>query len=367
MVNIDFCVINTMIMKITITFLSLLFLTVGSILAQPNWTGQYVMLGYRLGSAKVNISQQTNTLAIVNQQIGFNTSYPELRWGALNKHVYAEADASALILVFHQIISNKYVLDRPVKKYVSPDASPTNSNAIYGNDFSLFEGRIGFGGKGIYVGPQFNFYTNKSPLFKDRNSLAYGLHAAYLFNIEKVCRIKSTLMFNHYAKKGKTNEYTFKGNDITFDATAYFGKEDGMLAFYAGVNFTRKFGNKELPTFTGGTDYATYNSGSLFSFKIGVLLSGGSKGDYDGTSISIGSGSSSRGSGSSVTKPESKPTQSACNVCFGSGKTDCARCSGSGRIRVSATDPNNTSTQSCSSCNGSGKSTCSNCNGTGKK
>ena len=145
---------------------------------------------------------------------------------------------------------------------------------------------------------------------------------------------------------------------------------------YAGVVFTRKFGNKELPgdyhdrlngTGTSGSAgsvtslyIATMQSATLFSFKVGVLLNNGKDGDVETGTISINSGANSN---KNVGGSAEKYITTMCTSCNGKGTYTCNRCGGNGRIP----DVKGSGSSYCSSCNGKGYHTCIVCGGTGKK
>ena len=373
-------------MKHFITTLIIFFFSILFANAQPDWSGKYLQIGYRLGTAGENITQLTDPHnlngGLSTQKIGFNTSFWDLRYGRLNKHTYYEADLSGIFMSFVNVVENKYAEDKAVRNYQDPSAVwktiTTSSLAgnLYGNDISLLEFRLGFGGKGIYFGPQLNYYENRFQLFESRYSLAYGLHGAWWLKVKNVCRLKTTLMFNTYAKGKDMVTYNFKGNDITFDATAYFGKTEKTFALYAGIVFTRKFGNKELPgdyhdrlngTGAAGSAgsvtslyIATMQSATLFSLKIGILLNNGKYGDVETGTISIsGAGNSKQSIGGGAEK--NIPTM--CTSCNGKGTYPCNRCSSTGRIP----DVKGSGSSYCNSCNGKGYHTCIVCGGTGKK
>ncbi|MFM2226174.1 MAG: hypothetical protein RJA07_2376 [Bacteroidota bacterium] len=374
--------------KISITlFIAFAFFTIAN--AQPDWSGKYLQVGYRFGTAGVNITQLTDPHnlngGLSTQKVGFNTSFWDLRYGNLSKHFYYEADLSGLFLSFVNLVENKNVEDKAVRNYQDPSAvwktNTTTSLAdqLHGSDISLLEFRMGFGGKGIYFGPQLNYYENRFQLFESRYSLAYGLHGAWWLNVKNICRLKTTLMYNTYAKGKDMISYNFKGKDITFDATAYFGKADKSVALYAGIVFTKRFSNKELPgdyhdrlngTGTIGSAgsftslyIATMQSATLFSFKLGVLLSNGKNGDVETGTISISSGNGSERNHNINNGGSNTNTETMCTSCNGKGTYTCTRCGGNGRIP----DVKGNGSSYCSSCNGKGYHTCIVCNGRGKK
>ncbi|MEY4876200.1 MAG: DnaJ central domain [Bacteroidota bacterium] len=370
--------------KIIATFL-IAFALFNIAKAQPDWTGPNLQLGYRWGTVGANIVQLSDlnnaNSSLVNQKVRFNNSYLEVKYNRLSKHVYYEMDLSGVILSFDNLVRNKYVEDRKVKNYVQPSAAySTNSNfstanipKLVGNDFQMMEGRIGFGGKGIYIGPQFAIYESRGALFNTKNSIAYGLHGAYLISIDKICRIKATLMYNTYAKGKDVISYNFKGKDITFDATGYFGKSGSSVGLYAGIAIVRKFGNSELPADynarlnqTAGYTYlehAVYQSGTMFNFKIGVFLNNGKNGDFENTTISVGTGNGSASKRSIDNSGSNTNTETMCTSCNGKGTYSCTKCGGNGRIP----DVKGNGSSNCNSCNGKGYHTCIVCNGKGKK
>jgi hypothetical protein len=371
--------------KIIATFLiAFTFLNIAN--AQPDWTGPNLQLGYKFGTVGANIVQLSDPAnansALFQQKVRFNTSYLEVKYGKLSKYVYYEVDLSGLILSFDNLIRNKYVEDRVVKNYVQPSSAYNNNSnfstpvipKLVGNDFQMIEGRIGFGGKGIYIGPQFAWYENRGPLFESNKSLAYGLHGAYLITLKNICRIKGTLMFNTYAKGKDLITYNFKGKDLGFDATAYFGKSGSSFGLYTGISIIRKFGNNELPSdyherlnsfSTNGythLEQAIYQSGTMFNFKVGVFLNNGRNGEWENTSVSIGTGGGGH-SKSVENNGGGKYEPSMCTSCNGKGTYTCNRCSGTGSIRVNS----GPDMQKCTTCNSKGYNTCIVCNGKGKK
>jgi hypothetical protein len=351
--------------------------------AQPDWTGPNLQIGYKFGGVKANIVQLTDPAnvnsALFQQKVGFNNSCLDVRYGKLSKHVYYDVDLSGVILSFQNLITNKYTEDRKIKNYQLPSAAYNgntggiNTPNLYGNDMPLLEFRMGFGSKGIYIGPQFTYYETRSQLFESKQNLSYGLHGAYWLTLEKICRIKATLMYSTYAKGKDIITYNFKGKDITFDATAFFGKSGSSVGLYAGLGITRKFGNNELSTdyyarlTSAGSSYylsnAIYQSGTLLSFKVGVFLNNGKNGDFENTTISVSSGSKgSRSIDGSSSSESVKSEPTTCTSCNGKGTYSCNRCSGTGSIRVNS----GPDMQKCNVCNGKGYSTCIVCNGKGK-
>jgi len=348
--------------------------------AQPDWTGPNLQLGYKFGSVKANLTQLTDptnkSSALFDQKVGFNNSYLDVRYSKLSKNSYYEADLSGVILSFQNLITNKYTEDRKIKNYQLPgtmylgNTGGINTPDLHGNDMPLLDFRMGFGAKGIYFGPQFTYYETRSQLFESKQNLSYGLHGAYWLTLKNICRIKGTLMYNTYAKGKDIITYNFKGKDIGFDATAFFGKSGSSLGLYASIGIIRKFGNKELPTdyytrlTSGGSPYylsnAIYKSSTMLSFKVGVFLNNGRNGEWENTSISINSGNQSN-SVQSETKTSNEPN--ICTSCNGKGTYTCNRCSGTGSIRVNS----GPDMQKCTSCNGKGYNTCIVCNGKGKK
>jgi hypothetical protein len=347
--------------------------------AQPDWTGPNLQIGYKFGGVKANIVQLTDPAnvnsALFQQKVGFNNSCLDVRYGKLSKHFYYDVDLSGVILSFQNIIANKYTQDRKIKNYQLPTPTYISGfvvNDLYGNDMPLLEFRMGFGAKGIYVGPQLTYYENRSQLFESNKSLSYGLHAAYWLSLEKICRFKGTIMYNTYTKGKDIITYNFKGKDLTFDLTAFWGKSGSSVGLYSGIGITRKFGNNELPgdyhtrlNATGYTylSHAIYQSGTLVSFKVGVFLNNGKNGDFENTTISVSSGSKgSRSIGGSSSSESVKSEPTTCTSCNGKGTYSCNRCSGTGSIRVNS----GPDMQKCNVCNGKGYSTCIVCNGKGK-
>ena len=136
----------------------------------------------------------------------------------------------------------------------------------------------------------------------------------------------------------------------------------------------RKFGNSELPADyhvrlnqgnTGYTylEHAVYQSGTMFNFKIGVFLNNGKNGDFENTTISVGTGNGTANKRSIDNGGSNTNIETMCTSCNGKGTYSCTRCGGNGRIP----DVSGSGSSTCNSCNGKGYHTCIVCNGRGKK